>query len=161
VSPSLLLSLADHQARQQYLSIPIYTIWKNITIILIAYGEVLWFGGSVTSLTLASFGLMVLSSVLAAWADVAAALGSISTPDPFASDPAGANLGEFNVGYFWMMLNCIATASYVLAMRKRIKITNFKDWDTLFYNNLLSIPVLVVATLLVENWTWENLSVNL
>jgi GDP-mannose transporter len=104
---------------------------------------------------------MVLSSVLAAWADVAAALGSISTPDPFASDPAGANLGEFNVGYFWMMLNCIATASYVLAMRKRIKITNFKDWDTLFYNNLLSIPVLVVATLLVENWSWENLSVNL
>ena len=36
-----------------------YTIFKNLTIILIAYGEVLWFGGSVTPLTLVSFGLMV------------------------------------------------------------------------------------------------------
>ncbi|KAK5009348.1 GDP-mannose transporter, partial [Elasticomyces elasticus] len=30
----------------QFLSIPVYTIFKNLTIILIAYGEVLWFGGS-------------------------------------------------------------------------------------------------------------------
>lgn len=44
---------------QQYLSIPVYTIFKNLTIILIAYGEVLWFGGSVTAMTLVSFGLMV------------------------------------------------------------------------------------------------------
>lgn len=43
----------------QYLRIPIYTIFKNLTIILIAYGEVLWFGGSVTHLMLVSFGLMV------------------------------------------------------------------------------------------------------
>lgn len=44
---------------QQYLSVPVYTIFKNLTIILIAYGEVLWFGGIVTPLTLVSFGLMV------------------------------------------------------------------------------------------------------
>lgn len=43
----------------QYLRIPIYTIFKNLTIILIAYGEVLWFGGRVTHLMLVSFGLMV------------------------------------------------------------------------------------------------------
>jgi GDP-mannose transporter len=43
----------------QYLRIPIYTIFKNLTIILIAYGEVLWFGGNVTHLMLVSFGLMV------------------------------------------------------------------------------------------------------
>lgn len=44
---------------QQYLSIPVYTIFKNLTIILIAYGEVLWFGGSVSAMTLVSFSLMV------------------------------------------------------------------------------------------------------
>lgn len=44
---------------KQFLSIPVYTIFKNMTIILIAYGEVLWFGGSVTPLTLVSFLLMV------------------------------------------------------------------------------------------------------
>lgn len=43
----------------QYLPIPVYTIFKNLTIILIAYGEVLWFGGSVTSMMLVSFSLMV------------------------------------------------------------------------------------------------------
>ncbi|RUP51085.1 hypothetical protein BC936DRAFT_149934 [Jimgerdemannia flammicorona] len=43
----------------QFLRIPIYTIFKNLTIILIAYGEVLWFGGLVTSLMLISFVLMV------------------------------------------------------------------------------------------------------
>lgn len=43
----------------QFLRIPIYTIFKNLTIILIAYGEVLWFGGNVTRLMLVSFGLMV------------------------------------------------------------------------------------------------------
>ncbi|CAG8433881.1 7016_t:CDS:2, partial [Diversispora eburnea] len=37
----------------QYLSIPVYTIFKNLTIILIAYGEVLWFGGAITRLTMA------------------------------------------------------------------------------------------------------------
>jgi len=28
----------------QYISIPTYTVFKNLTIIFIAYGEVLWFG---------------------------------------------------------------------------------------------------------------------
>src|SRR2546430_16090014 len=50
----------------QYLSIPIYTIFKNLTIILIAYGEILWFGGNITRLTMTSFLLMVLSSILEA-----------------------------------------------------------------------------------------------
>jgi GDP-mannose transporter len=43
----------------QYLPIPVYTIFKNLTIILIAYGEVLWFGGSVSSLMMLSFAFMV------------------------------------------------------------------------------------------------------
>jgi len=63
------------------LSIPIYTIFKNLTIILIvrvaeiscrlmpeqraqAYGEVLWLGGRVTALTLVSFIFMVRNSNL-------------------------------------------------------------------------------------------------
>lgn len=46
-------------------------------------------------------------------------------------------------------------------MRKRIKSTGFKDWDTMFYNNLLSIPVLFVCSLLVEDWSAESLTKNL
>lgn len=47
----------------QYRSVPVCTIFKNLTIIVIAYGEVLWFRGSVTPLLLLSFGFIMLSSV--------------------------------------------------------------------------------------------------
>jgi len=60
-----------------------------------------------------------------------------------------------------LQVNCLVSAGYVLAMRKRIKVTNFKDWDSMFYNNLLSIPVLVTFSLLVENWSYESLALNL
>lgn len=136
----------------QFLSIPVYTIFKNLTIILIAYGEVLWFGGSVTSLTLFSFGLMVFSSLIAAWADIKHAVES--------SGDTSSKVSTLNAGYLWMLINCLCTSSYVLGMRKRIKLTNFKDFDTMFYNNLLSIPVLLVATLLLEDWSSANLTRN-
>lgn len=141
----------------QYLSIPVYTIFKNLTIILIAYGEVLWFGGSVTSMTLASFGLMVISSVIAAWADVQAALGHSGKA---LSAEAQAKISTLNSGYIWMMINCFCSAAYVLGMRKRIKLTNFKDFDTMYYNNLLSIPILLVCSVLLESWTPANLNIN-
>ncbi|OGM42453.1 GDP-mannose transporter 1 [Aspergillus bombycis] len=136
----------------QFLSIPVYTIFKNLTIILIAYGEVLWFGGSVTGLTLFSFGLMVLSSIIAAWADIKHAVES--------SGDTSAQVSTLNAGYIWMLINCLCTSSYVLGMRKRIKLTNFKDFDTMFYNNLLSIPVLVVLTGLMEDWSSVNINRN-
>ncbi|QMW25334.1 hypothetical protein G4B84_000579, partial [Aspergillus flavus NRRL3357] len=136
----------------QFLSIPVYTIFKNLTIILIAYGEVLWFGGSVTGLTLFSFGLMVLSSIIAAWADIKHAVES--------SGDTSAQVSTLNAGYIWMLINCLCTSSYVLGMRKRIKLTNFKDFDTMFYNNLLSIPVLVVLTGLMEDWSSANIDRN-
>ncbi|ODV84039.1 hypothetical protein CANARDRAFT_201923 [[Candida] arabinofermentans NRRL YB-2248] len=127
----------------QFLSIPVYTIFKNLTIILIAYGEVLWFGGSVTSMALGSFILMVLSSVVACYGD---------------TDASGSM--NLNIGYFWMFLNCFSSATFVLCMRKRIKLTNFKDFDTMFYNNLLSIPILLVSSFVLEDWSAENLLLN-
>ncbi|KAI8635023.1 hypothetical protein F5Y19DRAFT_461483 [Xylariaceae sp. FL1651] len=135
----------------QYLSVPVYTIFKNLTIIVIAYGEVLWFGGSVTPLALLSFGLMVLSSVVAAWADTRHAS---QTPG------AAEALATLNAGYAWMGLNVFCTASYLLSMRKVIKSMNFKDWDTMFYNNFLTIPVLVVCSLVAEDWSSANLAKN-
>ncbi|VEU19372.1 DEKNAAC100891 [Brettanomyces naardenensis] len=127
----------------QFLTIPVYTIFKNLTIILIAYGEVLWFGGEVTTLALGSFALMVFSSIVATLGD---------------KNSQGAL--ELNIGYFWMFTNCFASASFVLFMRKRIKLTNFKDFDTMFYNNVLSIPILLVASVILEDWSSENLNLN-
>ncbi|KAG1646992.1 hypothetical protein G6F44_000294 [Rhizopus delemar] len=132
----------------QFLRIPIYTIFKNLTIILIAYGEVLWFGGSVTRLMLVSFSLMVLSSIIAGWADISDSLTEI------------VQLDTTIAGYFWMATNCISSAAFVLYMRKRIKLTNFKDFDTVFYNNIISIPFLIIPSFIFEDWSTENLSNN-
>lgn len=109
----------------KYLSVPVYTIFKNLTIIVIAYGEVLWFGGSVTPLTLLSFGLMVLSSVVAAWADIQNAINGIGHADSTAA------ISTLNAGYTWMGLNVFCSSAYALGMRKMIKQMNFKDQDSM------------------------------
>ncbi|KAL0953407.1 hypothetical protein HGRIS_004645 [Hohenbuehelia grisea] len=149
----------------QFLSIPVYTIFKNLTIILIAYGEVIWFGGKVTGLTFVSFVFMVFSSIIAAWSDVNATLNEAlpvtNTAMNFSSlqDVRGM-VARLNVGYMWMLINCVTSAAYVLTMRKRIKSTGFSDWDSMFYNNLLSIPVLAIFSLIAEDWSVANLERN-
>lgn len=153
ISVLLVAMIYTASKAMQYLSIPVFTIFKNVTIILIAYGEVLWFGGSVTPMTLFSFGIIVLSSVVAAWSDISIAKAA-------ATDIAGAAAASYsslNVGYFWMFMNCVSNAGFVLFLRKRIKLTNFSDLDTMFYNNLLSIPVLLIGSLLFEDWSSENI----
>ncbi|KAI1316653.1 GDP-mannose transporter into the lumen of the Golgi [Mortierella claussenii] len=126
----------------QYLRITVYTLFKNLTIILIAYGEVLWFGSKVTPLMLLSFAFIVLSSVIAGWSDIS----SFVPNNP-------SDLVELNIGYSWMALNCLSSAGYVLYMRKRIKHFNFKDFDTVYYNNLLSAPVMLLLSFGLEGWT--------
>ncbi|KAF1835061.1 GDP-mannose transporter [Decorospora gaudefroyi] len=130
----------------QFLSVPVYTIFKNLTIIVIAYGEVLWFGGKVTQLLLLSFGLMALSSVVAAWADIQAAYNGLG----HSGDAADAI----------STLNVLCTASYVLGTRKFITSLKFKDWDTMFYNNLLSLPIMILCSLITEDWSSSNLAKN-
>ncbi|KAM5353756.1 hypothetical protein ACJ41O_000406 [Fusarium nematophilum] len=139
----------------QFLSVPVYTIFKNLTIIVIAYGEVLWFGGSVTPIALLSFGLMVLSSVVAAWADIQSAIAG-----DFGTGDSAAAMSTLNAGYAWMGMNVFCSAAYVLGMRKVIKKMNFKDWDTMYYNNLLTIPVLVICSLVSEDWSAFNFARN-
>lgn len=46
-------------------------------------------------------------------------------------------------------------------MRKRIKGMGFKDWDTMFYNNLLPIPLLAIFSFIMEDWGSANLAKNL
>lgn len=79
-----------------------------------AYGEVIWFSGSVSSLTLVSFGLMVLSSLIAAWSDISPFLSSSSALEQSISEPLiYGEIVKKNMGYFWMLVNCFASAAYV------------------------------------------------
>lgn len=155
ISILLVLMIYTSSKALQFLPVPIYTIFKNLTIIVIAYGEVLFFGGSVTSMELSSFLLMVLSSIVATWGDQQALKSKTL------ADAAAAGSVFLNPGYFWMFTNCISSALFVLIMRKRIKLTNFKDFDTMFYNNILGLPILLVASFCFEDWSSTNLATNL
>ena len=215
ISTMLVFVIYTGSKALQHMDIPIYTIFKNLTIILIAYGELLWFNGRITPMVFMSFVLMVLSSVIAAWPDISRpatktlysrAIESLAMytgvphptsgwgngiPVPQSHHPSvtstrphmyhapDVSLAESMAkqaaaaaaaappsnswstnGYVWMLANCLISATYVLIMRKRIKVTGFKDWDTMFYNNLLSIPVLLVMSLLVENWSAKTFEHN-
>ena len=46
-------------------------------------------------------------------------------------------------------------------MRKKIKAAGFSDWDSMFYNNLLSVPILAVFSIVTEDWGTDNLADNL
>jgi len=129
-----------------YLTIPLFTIFKNLTIILIAYSELYLFNGSpVDRLTLTSFIMMVLSSFIAGWSDIA----------------QGHLLKDHQVSivvsYGWMIANCLSSAAFAVFMRGRMKEVGFKDFDTVYYNNLLAVPILIFASLLTESSKWSEL----
>lgn len=70
--------------------------------------------------------MKVLSSVVAAWADVKNASEMAAEIIPPASAGVGIGLEtvtgviqKLNVGYMWMLVNCLASAAYVSRRRRR------------------------------------------
>jgi GDP-mannose transporter len=114
----------------QHLPVSLFTVFKNLTIIMIALGERHMFNATITPMMWLSFLLIVSSSVIGAVHDI-----------------------TFNaVGYFWMVLNCSISAGYILYMRKAIKTVDFADFDSVYYNNCLAVPVMTVLSLVVDDW---------
>jgi GDP-mannose transporter len=58
--------------------------------------------------------LQVLSSVIAAWADIS---DTLAAGDPAVSQGISWSVTgvvrNLNIGYFWMLVNCLASAAYV------------------------------------------------
>lgn len=120
----------------KYVHVPMVTIFKNLTNILIVAGDWYFYKESVTMLIASSFLIMLLGAVLAAINDI-----------------------EFSaVGYFWMSMNCICTAAYVLYMRLATQTIRLSKFGMVFYNNLLSVGLLLPIILVkgelavVANW---------
>ena len=114
----------------QYLTVSMFTVFKNITIVCIALGEQRLFRSTVTPLMWLSFLLIVSSSLVGAASDM-----TFSLP-----------------GYTWMVVNCAVSASYILYMRVVIRKVEFADFDSVYFNNTLAIPVMAVLSLLTEDW---------
>lgn len=114
----------------QHLPVSLFTVFKNLTIIGVALGERHLFQSRITPLMWLSFGMIVASSLLGAFHDM-----------------------TFNLrGYAWMLANCLMSAGYILYMRRAIKAIGFADLDSVYYNNCLGVPVMLLLSLVVDDW---------
>ncbi|KXS15840.1 UDP-galactose transporter [Gonapodya prolifera JEL478] len=134
----------------QYLSVPLFTVFKNTTIIAIAYAERFMGQGSpVSPLMLLSFMLMVGSSLVAGWSHITDESGGLK------GEAAKGEVG-WQVAYLWMLANCATSAAYSVGMRIVQRTVAFRDYDTVLYNNALALPLLVAASLFVEADQWRS-----
>ncbi|CAB9504184.1 GDP-mannose transporter [Seminavis robusta] len=102
-------------ASLQHNSVPMVTIFKNITNIMVAAGDLTFFGASVEALVIASFAVTLSGAIAAAWNDISSSW----------------------MGLFWMSANCVSSAGYVLYMKYATKHIKLSKFGMVFVNNLL------------------------
>ena len=123
-------------ASLQYNSVPMVTIFKNVSNITTSIGDYYFFGNKPEQLVILAFGIMLSGAIAAAWNDI-----SLSP-----------------VGLLWMGLNCISSSGYVLYMKQateKIKLTKF---GMVFYNNVLCVCFLLPAAMAMgqTKLLWES-----
>jgi len=112
-------------ASLQHNSVPLVTVFKNITNIFTASGDYYFFGSVVETLVMVAFGVMLGGAVFAAKNDI-----SITS-----------------VGLFWMAANCAATSGYILYMKFATKNIKLSKFGMVFYNNVLCTAFLLPVTI--------------
>ena len=123
-------------ASLQFNSVPMVTIFKNVSNITTSIGDYYYFGNKPEGLVIVAFGIMLSGAIAAAWNDI-----SLSP-----------------VGLLWMALNCISSSGYVLYMKnatEKIKLTKF---GMVFYNNVLCVCFLLPAAMAMgqTKLLWES-----
>jgi len=112
-------------AALQHNSVPMVTVFKNITNIIVAVGDYYFFGNNVEILVMMAFGTMLGGAVFAARNDAAIT----------------------GIGLFWMVGNACTTAGYILYMKFATKNVKLSKFGMVFYNNVLCTMFLFPVTL--------------
>jgi len=92
------------------------TVFKNLTNILISVGEWKLYDHPLSFPILLSFLITISGAIMAAWYDLSFSL----------------------IGYFWMGLNCLSCAGFVLFLRQLSVAATLPKFGMVFYNNLIS-----------------------
>lgn len=103
------------------LPVPLVTVFKNSTNILIAAGDFLFFQSRTSTLGMLSFLLTLGTTFYVASGDIA----TYNRID----------------GYIYMSLNCLMTAAYVLYLRHVLMTITISKAEAAFYNNMLAVPL--------------------
>lgn len=124
-------------ASLQHNSVPMVTIFKNITNIMVASGDFFFFSATVEALVIASFAVTLGGAIAAAWNDISSSW----------------------IGLFWMAANCVASAGYVLYMKFATKNIKLSKFGMVFVNNLLcALFLLPVAFMKGEVYAFVSTS---
>ena len=117
------LMLFTGMASLQYNTVPMVTIFKNVTNVTTTIGDYYFFGSQSEFLVMVAFGIMLFGAIAAAWNDI-----------------------EIKpVGIFWMICNCLSTSGYVLYMKYSTKNIKLSKFGMVFYNNVLCVAFLLPA----------------
>ncbi|KAM0673713.1 GDP-mannose transporter into the lumen of the Golgi [Gurleya vavrai] len=121
-----------------YLTISIYTLFKDFTIILVAAGEYVLYKKKLDINTIIAFTLILLSSSLA----------KFSCP----------NTSIY--GYCWCILNILSTSSYILLYKYNLSTGKDSNSEAVFYCNFLSIPFLLFGFAIIDSKDFRLCSLN-
>lgn len=121
------LMLFTGMASLTYNSVPMVTVFKNVTNLVTACGDYFFFGTRSEGLVLVAFGIMLGGAVLAAWNDI-----YISA-----------------TGLFWMAANCLSTSGYVLYMKFATNNVKMSKFGMVYVNNVLCIVFLLPVALIM------------
>ncbi|CCE61665.1 hypothetical protein TPHA_0A05910 [Tetrapisispora phaffii CBS 4417] len=136
----------------KYLTVPVYVLVKNLSLIFITFSEALFFGtGGITSLEALSFVMFIAGAASLCLGDYEQSIALMKKK--LGSDISFSYL--VNVGYFWIVGAVISSTLFVLLLRKMIQYTKFTDVDTILYNNFIACPILFAASYFLDNWESE------
>jgi len=121
------LMLFTGMASLQTNSVPMVTVFKNVSNIVTSIGDYAFFGNRSEGLVVAAFGLMLGGAVMAAWNDITI------TP----------------VGIFWMAMNCLSCSGYVLYMKYATNNIKLSKFGMVYVNNVLCIFFLLPAAFIL------------
>jgi len=123
-------------ASLQYNTVPMVTIFKNVSNITTTIGDYYVFGNKPENLVIVAFGIMLLGAVAAAKNDVSISFRGIA----------------------WMLLNCISCSGYVLYMKHATENIKLEKFAMVFYNNVLCVCFLLPAAVYLGETKlfWES-----
>jgi len=119
-------------AALQYVNVPMYSALRRITTCIVMVGEEVILKKYYPIDEQISVYLMVFGAMIGSWGDL--------TFDAF--------------GYALTTLNCVVTALYLVYIPKKTNETGLTQWGLMYYNNIMSIPFMIVIIYFTE---WEYL----
>jgi len=113
----------------EMLSVPMMTIFKNSSNVLVTFGDYAIYGRTVSRGVVACLVLMIIAAIFAALHDITLE----------------------KQGIMWALCNCAVSASYVLYMPRAMKKTKLSNFGKVYYNSALSLPLILVLDGITSN----------